>query len=244
MSAGGESLDYVVFGIGSGATLLVLGLVIRDFGPLVRHRASTDPDRVFHAEELVARVSWGRFCGALGAVLALGGTLILIATVICMYLMVADSTGGWVMAVSFLALMIVVAFWTWAFFDRFGSYGILPERDDIAEDPVSETDGKTAARPADAETIAGVTEPPNTTSGGSPEPETDRPGADRPEERDGEARPLESDAPVEPHLRDAEGSAQHAPADPHFAGPPAPPQLVKGNRSRSETKSNEEPTRS
>lgn len=122
-------MDYVVFGIGFGATLLVLGLVIRDFGPHVRHRKSTDPQGIFHAEELVARVSWSRFCGALGTMLAIGGALVLVATVVSMYFRLSDETGGWVMAGSLVTLIVIVAFWTWAFFDRFGSYGILPEKD-------------------------------------------------------------------------------------------------------------------
>ncbi len=129
MGDGGRSLDYVVFGIGFGATLLVLGLLIRDFGSRLRFRSPTGADGVFHAEELVARVSWSRFCGALGTVWATAGLTFVVVTVICMVLMVSDARAGWVMGVSLLVLLAAMAFWTWAFFDRFGSYGILPERD-------------------------------------------------------------------------------------------------------------------
>lgn len=121
-------MDYVVFGIGFGATILVIGLLIRDLGPRLRYRAPADGSEVLHAEALVAKVAWTRFSIALGSVLALAGALFLIVTFVCMALMLSDSTGGWVMLGTLAMLLVLVAFWTWAFFDRFGSYGILPER--------------------------------------------------------------------------------------------------------------------
>jgi len=121
-------LDYVVFGIGFGATILVLGLLLRDFGPRLRHRAPRDGGAVLSAEQLVARVSWARFCGALGSVLALAGAVFLIVTLVSMLLVVSDDTGLWVMAVAYGLLIALMAYWTWAYFHRFGSYGILPER--------------------------------------------------------------------------------------------------------------------
>lgn len=130
---GGESLDYVVFGIGFGATILVLGLLVRDIGPRLRYRKPSGEDGVFHAEELVAKVSWGRFCSALGAVLAILGMLFLLTTVVCMVLRLSDETGGWVMLGALAILVLLIAYWTWAFFDRFGSYGILPERQEEPE---------------------------------------------------------------------------------------------------------------
>ena len=126
-------MDYVVFGIGFGATILVLGLLVRDIGPRIRYRTPANEGGVFHAEELVARVSWGRFCSALGAVLALGGLLFLVTTVVCMVLRLSDETGGWVMLGALAFLLVMMAYWTWAFFDRFGSYGILPEREEAPE---------------------------------------------------------------------------------------------------------------
>lgn len=132
----GTSLDYVVFGIGFGATLLVLGLLIRDLGPRLRFRNPSDPDGVFHAEELVARVSWSRFCSALGAVWAIAGLAFVVITAVCMMLMVSDGTVGQVMIASLLVLLVTMALWTWAYFNRFGSYGILPERDEVAEPAV------------------------------------------------------------------------------------------------------------
>lgn len=124
----GNSLDYVVFGIGFGATILVLGLLLRDFGPKLRFRRSHDGGEVLGAEELVAKVSWTRFCTALGTVLALAGAAFLLITLVAMILVVSDDTGLWIMAGAYGVLIVVMAYWTWAYFHRFGSYGILPER--------------------------------------------------------------------------------------------------------------------
>ena len=121
-------MDYGVFGIGFGATILVLGLLLRDFGPRLRFRHARDGGDVLGAEELVAKVSWARFCTALGTVLALAGAAFLLITVVAMVFMISDDTGLWIMSSAFGALLIVTAYWTWAYFHRFGSYGILPER--------------------------------------------------------------------------------------------------------------------
>jgi hypothetical protein len=121
-------LDYVVFGIGFGATILVLGLLLRDFGPRLRFRSPRDGGDVLSAEELVGKVSWSRFCNALGSVLALAGAVFLLITIDSMILVVSDDTGLWVMAIAFGVLLVAMLYWTWAYFHRFGSYGILPER--------------------------------------------------------------------------------------------------------------------
>jgi hypothetical protein len=121
-------LDYVVFGIGFGATILVLGLLLRDVGPRLRYRSSGDSAGVLPADLLVAKVSWTRYCHALGAVLAIGGTIFLLTTLVSIVLMLSDGAGGWVMAGALAVLLVTILSWTWAYFDRFGSYGILPER--------------------------------------------------------------------------------------------------------------------
>ncbi len=126
-------MDYVVFGIGFGATILVLGLLLRDFGPKLRFRRPRDGGDVLGAEELVAKISWTRFCNALGTVLALAGAAFLLTTLVSMILVVSDDTGLWVMASAYGLLLIIIAYWTWAYFHRFGSYGILPERTESKE---------------------------------------------------------------------------------------------------------------
>lgn len=66
--------------------------------------------------------------------LAIAGAIFLIATLVCILLMVSDGTGGWVMLGTLAVILLLLLYWTWAFFDRFGSYGILPERDEVIEE--------------------------------------------------------------------------------------------------------------
>lgn len=127
-------MDYVVFGIGFGATILVLGLLLRDFGPRLRFRTARDGADVLSVEELVGKVSWTRFCTALGSVLALAGAVFLLITLVAMILVVSDDTGLWVMSTAYALLLVIMAYWTWAYFHRFGSYGILPERAEAEAD--------------------------------------------------------------------------------------------------------------
>lgn len=191
-------MDYVVFGIGFGATLLVLGLMIRDLGPRVRYRTPSGPDGVFHAEQLVARVAWVRFCGALGAVLSVAGILFVVTTLICMALTMHDDTAPVVMGTALGVVVLVMALWTWAYFDRFGSYGILPEREvapppEPASDPtIARRDGEMEQRPesdSHDEEIAATTADPMM---GPPLPE---PRVRTPEERLAEASdPIEHDS--------------------------------------------------
>ncbi|HYH13209.1 MAG TPA: hypothetical protein VD789_12700 [Thermomicrobiales bacterium] len=173
-------MDYVVFGIGFGATILVLGLLVRDIGPRLRYRKPAGDDGIFHAEELVAKVSWGRFCGALGAVLAIGGMLFLVTTVICMVLRLSDETGGWVMIGSLAFIVLLLAFWTWAFFDRFGSYGILPERE---EEQVVAAPPARVERPSVSERRPAAREAVTASEGGTPadaDASTEEPAAEKP----------------------------------------------------------------
>jgi hypothetical protein len=136
-------LDYVVFGIGFGATILVLGLLLRDLGPRIRYRRGSNG--VLPADVLVAKVAWDRFCNALGAVLAIGGILFLLATFVCILLTLSNDTGGWVMLASLAVFFLMTLYWTWAFFDRFGAYGILPERP-VAEEVVEPVPAPRQAR--------------------------------------------------------------------------------------------------
>ncbi|HEV2126988.1 MAG TPA: hypothetical protein VGR22_00020 [Thermomicrobiales bacterium] len=131
-------MDYVVFGIGFGATILVLGLLLRDLGPRLRYRRQANDDGVLPADVLVAKVAWDRFCNALGAVLAIGGILFLLITFVCIILAVSDDTGGWVMLSALAVFFLMVLYWTWAFFHRFGAYGILLERSAAEEEPEPE----------------------------------------------------------------------------------------------------------
>jgi hypothetical protein len=83
---------------------------------------------VLKAEELVARVAWARFCSSLGAALAIGGFFLLIVTGIAMALRLSDTAATIGVGLALLAIIVLMALWTWAFVNRFGLYGIVAER--------------------------------------------------------------------------------------------------------------------
>jgi hypothetical protein len=121
-------VDYVVFGIGMGASLVLAGIVGRTAGPSLRYRTSRTAGEVLKAEELVARVAWLRFCGSLGAALAIGGFFLLIVTGIAMALRLSDTVATISVGLALFAVIVLMGFWTWAFVNRFGLYGIVADR--------------------------------------------------------------------------------------------------------------------
>jgi len=83
---------------------------------------------VLKAEELVARVAWTRFCGSLGAAIAIGGVWMLIVTGITMGIHMGDTAATISVGLALLAVVVLMAFWTLAFVNRFGLYGIVADR--------------------------------------------------------------------------------------------------------------------
>jgi hypothetical protein len=217
-------LDYVVFGTGFGATILVLGLLIRDFGPRLRYRTPADGEEVLHAEALVARVAWTRYSVALGSVLALAGVVVLIVTLTCILLVLSDSTGGWVMIATLAVLLLLIAFWTWAYVDRFGSYGILPERPVEPEAPVVVPTAVAVANPGIVGTIA---------------PPSDRLVADEAGEGVCEEAPAEEGAvfvgPLQPDATDILPAGSIETSAPEAAADGAPPDETPDDETRLET---------
>ena len=121
-------MDFVIFGIGTGAALVLVGWLGRDLGPRLRDRAPSDPDAVLGVEELVARVSWARFCGSGGAALALCGAVLLLVTVATLLLRVSDETGTTTMLATFGVVLVAMTVWSWAYVRRFGVYGVVRRR--------------------------------------------------------------------------------------------------------------------
>jgi hypothetical protein len=138
-------VDYVVFGIGMGASLVLAGIIGRTLGPSVRYRTSRANGEVLKAEELVARVAWARFCSSLGAALAIGGFFLLIVTAIAMALRLDDTLATVIVGLALFAVIVLMALWTWAFVNRFGLYGIVAERPRKVKQP-SEPRPEKAAR--------------------------------------------------------------------------------------------------
>lgn len=102
-------MDYLVFGVGFGATLVLVGWVLRQYGPRLRFRDSADA--VLSAEQLLERNDWQRFCVALGALLSVGGAVMLLAPLVTMLIHPSDSVGTIIVGVIFVLSLIAVAGW-------------------------------------------------------------------------------------------------------------------------------------
>ena len=117
-------MDYVVYGTGYGATLLLLGYAVRTWGPGWRFR--DDEESGYERREFrSARSAWERFTAGLGAVIATGGAALVLLTFILMAINPGDGIGS-VVALAMTGLLLVgVAVWAWLFFSRFGAWGIV-----------------------------------------------------------------------------------------------------------------------
>jgi len=123
-------VDYIVFGTGYGATLLVLGWAVRTFGPKARFR-DADQDSPARADVLVYRAAWRRFAEALGAVMATAGAGVIVLTFLTALINPGDHAGAVILRVCFALVLIGTAVWLWLYVARFGVDGIIPERLDI-----------------------------------------------------------------------------------------------------------------
>ena len=123
-------MDYVVFGTGYGATLMLLGWAIRMFGPGLRYQ-STEDDGPQGADVLMARLAWRRFISALGAVIATSGVLLVLITFLVILIDPGDSAGAIVGWTCFGLILLAVAAWSWFFVGRYGTFGVLPPRQPV-----------------------------------------------------------------------------------------------------------------
>jgi hypothetical protein len=144
-------VDYVVFGTGYGATLMLLGWALRTFGPGARYQDPGDGS-VMGGDAILARISWRRFASALGAVIVTAGVFFILVTVALILINPGDETGALVALICLALILLAVAIWTWLYVGRYGTHGILPER--LEEHPASPTRGTEANEPAPAMALA------------------------------------------------------------------------------------------
>ncbi|MGC4190807.1 MAG: hypothetical protein QM589_06545 [Thermomicrobiales bacterium] len=102
-------MDYLVFGVGFGSTLVLIGWVLRQFGPSFRYRDT--PDDVLSAEEILERNDWQRFCIAMGALLSVCGAVILLATLLTLLVRPSDTVGTIIVGSLFVISLLAVAAW-------------------------------------------------------------------------------------------------------------------------------------
>jgi hypothetical protein len=150
-------VDYVVFGIGFGATLVLLGWALRTFGPGLRYRAPEDGEAVLSGAALLGKLSWTRFVSALGAVVATGGTAMLIGTIVTILLAPRDRVGTIVVLSCFFLILFAACVWAWLYIGRYGTHGILPERTEIAAPLRTPREAETASRRPREDAVAAET---------------------------------------------------------------------------------------
>lgn len=137
-------MDYIIFGLGVGATLTLAGWSLREWGAAFRDRSSTET--VLSGYELVNRMAWQRFCRSCGAVLAMVGLLVLVATIISTALMLSDATGSVIVVTTFVMCLVATLIWLGLFLHRFGARGIL--RPKAANPPIVAVDEQAVDTPA------------------------------------------------------------------------------------------------
>ncbi|MBA2248428.1 MAG: hypothetical protein H0W23_09870, partial [Chloroflexia bacterium] len=117
-------MDYIVFGVGTGSSLLLIGWLLREVGPALRDHRSRAANEVLGAQQLVDQMRWARFCGACGVALALGGALVLIITLIALLASPSDTGGAWAVLSAFGIAAAAMLVWAWLFVSRFGIAGV------------------------------------------------------------------------------------------------------------------------
>lgn len=147
-------MDYVVYGTGYGATLMLLGYAVRTWGPGWRFRPE-DAEAYDHREFRSARSSWLRFATGLGAAIATAGAVLVIATFILMLVNPGDSVGRIVALVVSGLILLGVAAWAYLFFDKFGSWGVIATPEALVrEEPAVATSQPASTVAAPAATLA------------------------------------------------------------------------------------------
>lgn len=113
-------MDYVLFGMGYGATLMLLGWALRTFGPERKYKDINPEDR----DLVVAQRRWVRFIQGLGGVIAIAGTAMVVFTFIIMLVNPDDETGSFTALVVWGFLIVAVLVWCGFYVSRYGLTGI------------------------------------------------------------------------------------------------------------------------
>lgn len=113
-------MDYVLFGMGYGATLMLVGWALRTFGPERKYK-NVDPEDI---DRTVAQRRWVRFIQGLGGVLAIAGTAMVLFTFIVMLVNPDDETGSVIALAIWGFLAVAVLVWCWFYVSNYGVAGI------------------------------------------------------------------------------------------------------------------------
>lgn len=118
-------MDYILFGIGAGSSLVLIGWLLRDWGPAFRDRESRSGTEVLTAQQLVDQMRWARFCGSCGTAMAIGGAFVLLGTMIALVMSPTDTRGATIVLGAFVIAGVGMLVWSWLFVSRFGVAGVF-----------------------------------------------------------------------------------------------------------------------
>ena len=114
-------MDYVLFGMGYGSTLMLLGWALRTYGPQLKY---SRPPQQEDADFLVQRRFWVRFVQGLGGVIAIAGTTMVLMTFVVVLMNPTDDTGMTISMAIWGFILAVVLIWCGLYLSRFGLTGI------------------------------------------------------------------------------------------------------------------------
>ncbi len=114
-------MDYILFGVGYGATLMLMGWLLRTFGPSWKYaNVAPDAPSVIH----VQRRFWHRFIQGLGGLFAILGTVITGFTILVILIDPDDGTGVAVTLGLWGVAIVATLGWCWLYTARFGVAGV------------------------------------------------------------------------------------------------------------------------
>ena len=152
-------MDYIIFGIGAGATLVLTGWLLREWGPRIRDRKPAE-DEILSASEMVTRMAWTRFCATCGMALVLGGLSTILATLAVLFVAPSDDRGAMAVMVAFGVAAILMLIWTALYLRQFGAMGVLRPKEKTAlssapasKEPLPEPVATEVAGPAPADIV-------------------------------------------------------------------------------------------
>ncbi len=114
-------MDYVLFGMGYGASLMLLGWALRTFGPQLKYSHPPQDDDVdFQVEQRF----WVRFIQGLGGVTAIAGTAMVLMTFVVVLVNPDDETGGLIALAIWAFILVAVVLWCWMYVRHYGLTGV------------------------------------------------------------------------------------------------------------------------
>ena len=121
-------MDYIIFGIGSSATLVLAGWLLRDWGPRLRDRRPAE-DEILSASALVTRMAWARFCATCGMALLICGVLIMLVTLGAALFAPGDRAATIAVISMFALAALLMLIWTGLYLRQFGASGVIRPRE-------------------------------------------------------------------------------------------------------------------